>query len=95
MRKQHVLGLVAGALVGGLVALLSSALGYSLALNDGIFWGAVTGGVLSGVPEFAKSGAVLTHRNRPALNLVVGLAGSVLFLTVFAGLVLLLLNLFA
>jgi hypothetical protein len=86
LRWHHVVGLVAGAVLGAVVAALSGTFGYSLALNDGLFWGGVIGGILAGVPEFAQAGAVLTRSERPMWNLLVGLVGSLVFLGVVVGL---------
>jgi hypothetical protein len=71
---------------------LGSALGFSISLDDGLLWGAVVGGVVAGIPDFMRSGAVLTQSEHRLFNLAVGLIGGVLFLGVFAALVLLLLN---
>jgi hypothetical protein len=94
LRWHHVVGLVVGAALGAVVAALSGTFGYSLALNDGLFWGAVFGGILAGVPEFAQAGAVLTMRDKPVLNLLVGLIGSLVFLGVVVGLTSLIFALF-
>ena len=75
--------------MGAVAAGLSRGLGYRLTLSDGLFWGAVIGGILAGAPQFAQSGAVLTRSKNPALNLLVGLLGGMLFLGVVAGLALL------
>jgi hypothetical protein len=64
---------VAGALFGVVVAVLSGQLGYAVKLNDGLIWGAVIGGVLSGMPQFAQSGAVLTRSQHRSWNTAVGL----------------------
>jgi hypothetical protein len=93
LHKQHLYGLATGAVLGGVAWVLGPALGYTLALNDGIFWGAVIGGILSGLPDFTRSGAILTRGNSHVVNLVVGLTGSLLFVAIFAGIVLLLMNL--
>jgi hypothetical protein len=94
-RRQHLFGLFIGALLGLMAAGLGTVLGYGLALDDGLFWGAAIGATLASVPDFARSGAVLTRGDNQAVNLIVGLVGSVLFLGAFVGLVLVLLNLFA
>ncbi len=93
IRQGHLIGLLAGAALGAVLAGLGSALGYSLALSDGLFWGAIIGGVLAGMPQFARSGAVLTRREGRVLNTLVGLVGGLLLLGVVAGLVFLLLRL--
>ncbi len=80
IRWSHLVGLLVGAGAGALVAALGGTLGYALSLNDGLFWGAVTGGILAGVPQFIASGAVLTRRENRALNLVVGVVGGLVVL---------------
>jgi hypothetical protein len=87
------MGLVVGALVGAGVAGLGQLLDYALSLNDGLFWGAVIGGILAGVPQFAQSGAVLTGSESRAWNLATGLAGGLAFLVVVAALIFLALRL--
>jgi len=86
LRWQHIVGLVAGALLGAAASGLGGVFGYSLTLGDGLFWGGVIGGILAGVPEFAQAGAVLTRSERPLWNLLVGLVGSLVFLGVVIGL---------
>jgi hypothetical protein len=86
LRWHHIVGLVAGALLGAAASGLGGAFDYSLTLSDGLFWGGVIGGILAGVPEFAQAGAVLTRSERPLWNLLVGLVGSLLFLGVVIGL---------
>jgi hypothetical protein len=94
IRQSHVVGLVVGALVGAAIAALSSVFDYDISVGDGLFWGAVSGSVLAGVPQFTQSGAVLTRRDNSTLNLVVGLIASMLFLVFVAGLASALTNLF-
>lgn len=84
LRWQHVVGLVVGALLGAVAAGLAQSFDYALSLNDGLFWGAVIGGILAGVPQFAQSGAVLTRSESRAWNLAAGFAGGVVFLGVVA-----------
>ena len=84
-----------GALLGLAVAGLGSAFDYSLTLNDGLFWGAVTGGILAGMPQFANSGAVLTRSENRAWNVLVGFVASMSLLGVIALLVVLLARLFS
>jgi hypothetical protein len=92
-RWQHVMGLVVGALLGAVAAGLGHSFDYALSLNDGLLWGAVIGGILAGVPQFAQSGAVLTGSESRAWNLAVGIAGSLVFLGVVVVLVFLALRL--
>ncbi len=87
LRSQHLIGMLAGALLGIVAVGLGNTFGYALVLSDGLFWGAVIGGVLAGVPQFASSGAILTRSENQILNLLVGLVGGLLFLAVTAGLV--------
>jgi hypothetical protein len=94
MRQHYLIGLVGGAGLGVVAAALSGVLGYTLSFGDGFFWGAVAGGILAGVPQFAESGAVLTRRDNRALNTVVGVAGSLVVLGVIAGMALALTRLF-
>ena len=95
LRPQHIIGLLAGATLGAVVAALSSALGYELALSDGLFWGAIAGGVLAGVPQFARSGAVLTHSESRVLNTLVGLVGGAVLLGFAVALTVFLVRLFS
>jgi hypothetical protein len=95
LRRQHLFGLFIGAVVGVVAASLGSVLGFGLAVDDGLYWGAAIGVTLASVPDFVRSGSVLTRGDNQTVNLVVGLFGSVLFLGVFVGVVLVLLNLFA
>jgi hypothetical protein len=83
-----------GALLGLAVAGLGSAFDYKLTFNDGLFWGAVAGGVLAGMPQFANSGAVLTRGENRAWNTLVGFVASMLLLGVIVLLVVLLTRLF-
>jgi Na+-transporting NADH:ubiquinone oxidoreductase subunit NqrB len=84
-----------GALLGLAVAGLGSVFDYSLASNDGLFWGAVVGGVLAGMPQFALAGAVLTRSENRAWNTLVGVVASMLLLGVILLLVVLLARLFS
>ena len=93
LRWTHVVGAVAGALLGTAIAALSGALGHAVKLNDGLFWGAVIGGVLSGIPQFAQSGAVLTRSQHKSWNTAVGLAAGMAFLSALALLVIFVLGL--
>ncbi len=84
-----------GALLGLAVAGLGSVFNYGLAYNDGFFWGAVGGGILAGVPQFALAGAALTRSENRAWNSLVGVAASMLLLGVIVLLVILLARLFS
>ena len=90
LRREQLVGIALGAVLGGIVSLLAHTLGGELALNDGILWGAVSGGLLSASPQFARSGAVLTRSTNSGLNLAVGLLGTVLFVVVVGALAILL-----
>ena len=93
LRWTHMIGVVAGALFGMMVAVLSGVLGHAVKLNDGLFWGAVIGGVLSGMPQFAQSGAVLTRSQHKSWNMAVGLAAGMAFLGTLSLLVIFVLRL--
>lgn len=93
VRLRHVIGTLVGALAGIIAASLAKPLGYNLAHDDGLFWGGVVGGVLSGVPDFARSGAVLTGRQNRTLNSLVGLVGGLILLGAAAAIVILVLGL--
>jgi hypothetical protein len=86
LHRNHVIAVLAGALLGAVISFLAGALGFALALNDGIFWGAVIGGIVAGIPQFAQSGAVLTQGTNSLWNLLVGLVGGVVFLIAIAAL---------
>lgn len=90
LRQHHLLGLLIGAGVGLVASLLGKVVGYSLSPDDGIFWGGVTGGILAGTPQFVSSGAVLTGGDNRALNLIVGVVGSLVVLVVTAAVAILL-----
>ncbi len=95
LRQRHVMGMLLGALLGLAVAGLGSVFNYGLAYNDGFFWGAVGGGILAGMPQFALSGAVLTRSENRAWNTLVGVVASLLLLGVTVLLVALLIRLFS
>jgi hypothetical protein len=94
LRQRHLIGLLVGAALGLVAAGLGGVLGYALAPGDGLFWGAVVGGVLAGVPQFAQSGAALTGSENRAWNALVGLVGGLLFVGVITALVIFLARLF-
>jgi hypothetical protein len=94
LQRHILLGLLVGALLGAVVAGFGEALGYTLALGDGIFWGAGIGGVLASVPQFEQSGAVLTRRENRVLNTLVGIAGSVVLVGILVLLAVLFMELF-
>lgn len=94
LRQRHLIGLLAGALLGLVAAGLGSVFDYALTLNDGFFWGAVIGGVLAGIPQFAQSGAVLTGSKNRAWNALVGIVGGLVLAGVIVILVILLMRLF-
>jgi hypothetical protein len=89
LRQRHVIGLLAGAALGLVVAGLGG-----VSSGDGLFWGAVIGGILAGVPQFAQSGAVLTGSENRAWNTLVGIVGGLLFLGVITALAIFLARLF-
>ena len=79
----------------GLVASsLGNVFGLALAPNDGLFWGAVVGGLLAGMPQFAQAGAVLTRSENHTWNALVGIVGGLVFIGVMAALAIFLLKLF-
>ena len=80
---------------GAAAAGLGSAFGLTLGLGDGLFWGALIGSVLGGMPQFAQSGAVLTRRENVVLNTLVGILGAVVLLGLIVALATLLGNLFS
>ena len=94
LRRGQLFGIALGAALGAIVSVLARVQGSELALNDGIFWGAVIGGILSAIPQFARSGAVLTRSTHSGLNLAVGLLGSLIFVVVVGALAILLARLF-
>lgn len=94
LRQHHVIGMFAGAFLGLVVSGLGSVLGLALAPNDGFFWGAVIGGLIAGMPQFAQAGAVLTGNENRTWNALVGIVGGLVFIGVIAALAILVLKLF-
>lgn len=90
LRREYLIGIVLGAALGAAASGLSGIFGYGLTLNDALVWGAVMGGILSAIPQFSRSGAVLTRSSRSGLNLLVGFAGGLVYIVVIAVLALLL-----
>jgi len=66
--KWAFLGIILGAIV---VAILHQ-FGIRAAMEDGIFWGAAAGLVVTYIPYFLRSGKMVTKRDNKALNLVAG-----------------------
>ena len=66
--KWAFLGIVLGAVVAGL---LSNA-GVAVTVDEGILWGAVAGLVVTYSGYFLKSGKMVTKRDNPVLNYIVG-----------------------
>lgn len=82
LRKEQLVGITIGALVGAAVSGLACVLGCSLTLNEGLVWGAVVGGILSAIPQFTRSGAVLTRSTHRGWNLLVGAVGGLIYIFV-------------
>jgi hypothetical protein len=87
VRKSHLIGILAGALLGVLLSGVASRLGLGLAAEDGLLWGAAIGGVLAGLPQFAESGAILTRNPDSVWNPIVGLLCGLVIIGAMAGLV--------
>ncbi len=82
LRKEYLVGIALGALLGAAASGLSGVFGYAMTLNEGLLWGAAIGGILSAIPQFARSGAVLTRGSHSGVNLLVGLAGSLVYIAI-------------
>ncbi len=89
IKPRHLLGMLIGAVLGIVAAGLSPQFGYDLARNDGLFWGGAIGGVLSGAPEFARSGKTLTQSENRVLNSLVGLFGGLILIGLVGALLIL------
>ena len=83
--KWAFLGIVLGAVAAGL---LSNA-GVAVTVDEGILWGAVAGLVVTYSGYFLKSGKMVTKRDNPVLNYIVGvfvfLAISAVIIAIFFG----------
>lgn len=90
LRKEQLVGITIGAVAGAAVSGLGGVLGCSLTLNEGLFWGAVVGGILFAVPQLTRSGAVLTRSTHRGWNLLVGAVGGLIYSVVIAVLTILL-----
>jgi hypothetical protein len=82
LRKEYLVGIALGAMLGAAASALSGVFGYAMTLNEGLVWGAAIGGIISAIPQFTRSGAVLTRGSNSGLNLLVGLAGSLVFIAI-------------
>jgi hypothetical protein len=95
LRQHHLMGMFAGALLGLVASGLGGVFGLALAPNDGLFWGAVVGGLITGMPQFAQAGAVLTGSENRTWNALVGIVGGLALIGVIAALATLLIKLFS
>ena len=80
LRREQLIGMVLGAVLGGFVSCTGRVAGRTLTLGEGLLWGAAIGGILAAIPQFGRSGAVLTRRSHSAVNLLVGLVGSLAYI---------------
>jgi hypothetical protein len=90
LRREQLIGMVLGAVLGGFVSGTGRVPGRALTLGEGLLWGAAIGGILSAIPQFGRSGAVLTRRTHAGVNLLVGLAGGLVYIVVIVLLAILL-----
>ncbi len=95
LRQHHLVGIFAGALLGLVASSLGSMLGYDFAPDDGLLWGAVIGGLVAGMPQFAQAGAVLTGGENRTWNALVGIVGGLVLIGVIGVLATLLVKLFS
>lgn len=79
----------AGIVLGGLAAELLRGAGVTVTVDEGILWGAVAGLVVTYSGYFLRSGKMVTKRDNPVLNYIVGvgvfLAISAVIIVVFFG----------
>jgi len=79
----------AGIVLGAVVAGLLSSAGVAVTMDEGILWGAVAGLVVTYSGYFLKSGKMVTKRDNPVLNYIVGvfvfLAISAVIIAIFFG----------
>jgi hypothetical protein len=73
--------------LGAAVSEVVDLFGLSIALSDAILWGAALGGVVAGIPQFGKSGAIVTQNPDSVWNPLIGLVGGLLIFGVFFALV--------
>ena len=78
-----------GIVLGAAVAEVARAFGATVAIQDGILWGAIVGLVISYTPYFLRSGKMVTKRDNKALNFVAGvgvfLGISAVIIAIFLG----------
>lgn len=78
-----------GIVLGAVVAELLSNAGVAVTMDEGILWGAVAGLVVTYSGYFLKSGKMVTKRDNPVLNYIVGvfvfLAISAVIIAIFLG----------
>jgi hypothetical protein len=81
---RQTVGILFGAGVGYLLAVLFPTLAERVSLFSLVLICAALGGVIASLEGFTRAGAAPTHRENPALNLLVGLGlPALLFLVLF------------
>ena len=86
--KALLFGII-GVILGGAAETLINRMAGTVVVTDGILWGAVVALFLVSIPNFARMGSLTLGSDRPAVNLVVGIALfisiSLLLILVFFG----------
>ncbi len=82
---------IAGAILGGAAETWINRTSGTVAVRDGLMWGAVVGVFFASLPNFTRMGYLTVKSDRSAINFVVGvgmfivisLVGSAVFLGIF------------